>query len=449
MLDENTLYIYTDLDDTSWLKYIVEEFIFVQGAKFNINVLKLDNSEVSKDKNCIFYTQIPIKGRVSIYNSNKLLPKGEVEFLNKDFFIIKGTSTTERGFTINYDLFWNAFVFLSRYEEYLVYKKGKSTHSYSFFHPRKDKRTFFIPIVNMIFNALEKLIIQHFPHLRFEEKKSLVIDFSHDVDYISKTLQLRLKQTAMNCFNIFKSIKKFNIFIQNIRRVISFLVSSPSYWCFDYWRQIEKKYGIRSTFYIYAKVNKNVNIKSWLLDPSYDIEKENRLKAAIKELINEGFKIGLHGSFNSAIDPDLLRKEKEKLESILGINIEKVRQHWLNYDEDITPHAHEKLFEFDSTIGWNDIMGFRAGIASLYHPYSFKYKRKLNYVVIPLVIMDSHVYDYARSNSHDSLEKVISIIKKAEKFSKKPYISICWHQRVCSDDYKWNILYEELLKNVV
>jgi len=214
--------------------------------------------------------------------------------------------------------------------------------------------------------------------------------------------------------------------------------------------KIEKKYGVCSTFYVYSKIDdENVSIKSCLIDPSYDIEKEKKLKETLKKIIKEGFRIGLHGSFNSAKKPDLLKKEKEKLENVCGVSINKIRQHWLNYDEEITPHAHEILFEFDSTIGWNDIMGFRAGIASLYHPYSFRYKRKLNYLVIPLVIMDSHVYYYAQYDFDSSLEKVISIIKKAEKFSKKPYISVCWHQRVCSSDYKWNILYEELLKNVI
>ena len=35
-----TLYIVTDLSDIDWLKYIVDEFIFIQKAKFKIEIVK-------------------------------------------------------------------------------------------------------------------------------------------------------------------------------------------------------------------------------------------------------------------------------------------------------------------------------------------------------------------------------------------------------------------------
>ena len=48
----------------------------------------------------------------------------------------------------NYDIFWNAFVFLSRLEEYWKEKNKKQIKSYVKNHPRKEKATFDVPVVN-------------------------------------------------------------------------------------------------------------------------------------------------------------------------------------------------------------------------------------------------------------------------------------------------------------
>ena len=51
------LYIYTDLKNTEWLKYILDEFIYIQKAQFSIDITK----EPIEDKPCIYYICKPIK----------------------------------------------------------------------------------------------------------------------------------------------------------------------------------------------------------------------------------------------------------------------------------------------------------------------------------------------------------------------------------------------------
>lgn len=432
------LTIKTDLKDTSWLKYIIGQFCKINLAKFQIEIVHI--SEEHKFENLIFYSKKYIKNYINIFNSDEKIPNGKIEYLKSDLFVLSGT--LGNSFDLKYDLFWNAFVFLSRYEEYLSEVNGKNIYSYSLNHPRVDKKSFEIPIVNVLFNELEDFLKNNFQDLKFGNKKDAIVDFSHDLDYINKTIQLRFKQSAFNCFNTFKSILKPKQFITNLSKTIKFAFSNPSYWCFDYWQELENKNNIRSTFYIYAKTGKKT-FKSWLIDPSYNVSIDKNLQNKLKQLHQNGFKIGLHGSYESAKKFEQLKNEKETLEQALDIDIVKTRQHWLNYFEQITPKSHDKLFKYDSTLGWNDIIGFRSGCASLYQPYDFKNKKAFNYEIIPQIIMDSHIYDY--SNDEQIFAKAKTMISIAKHIPKSSYFSLSWHQRVCSSDYNWHKFYEEIV----
>jgi hypothetical protein len=434
------LSIVTGLRDTEWLVYIMEEFSRINRTEFSIQVISPESSISSS--NVIIYNENPLEG-VCIPDRSYKQSDGKTRKISKDLFIIQGTEGDDNSFTCEYDLFWNAFVFLSRLEEYENEKKGRRIQSYSFKHPRKDKSTFDIPVVNNFFNRLEQIIKKNFPNLSFGEKQKPIIEYSHDVDYIQKTLQLRLKQTVFNGFNTFKSTLNPVSFARQVKKTLSFLMSNPSCWCFDYWEKIERKADIRSIFYVYAKTEKN-NLKSWLLDPSYNITANVKFQEKLRDLIHGGFEVGLHGSFHSATDEKRLSREKEILEDAVGREVRKVRQHWLRYEELITPYIHDNLFRYDSTLGWNDRMGFRSGIAGRYRPYDHKNKKPFNYMVTPQVIMDANIYDYGAQYIDRMTEKAMDILTGLRRH-KTPHISISWHQRVCNSDYGWHELYEQIL----
>jgi hypothetical protein len=271
-----------------------------------------------------------------------------------------------------------------------------------------------------------------------------VVELSHDVDYINKTSQLRLKQTAFNGYNTLKALKNPSVFINKAKSTVSFLFSNTSCWCFNYWESLEKKYKKRSVFYIYVQTKKK-NLLSWLIDPSYDVKTNKKLQLKLKQLIYDGFEVGLHGSYNSAADEKRLVKEKAILEDIVGMRVEKIRQHWLRYEERITPVLHNKHFKYDSTIGWNDRIGFRSGCASRYRPYNHDKQQPFDYMVTPQVIMDSAIFDYDAERIKLQTKKALLMIKNIQSL-KTPHISISWHQRVCNDDYRWHKLYEKILR---
>ena len=138
----------------------------------------------------------------------------------------------------------------------------------------------------------------------------------------------------------------------------------------------------------------------------------------------------MHGSYYSAEDLNLLKQEKEALSETLGFEVKKNRQHWLRYSEKTTPYAHNELFEEDSTIGWNNSIGFRAGILSRYRPYDHDKSEPFNYFVVPQVVMDSNLFDYS-TDSVKSLNEALELVKLLYNY-KNAHVLVSWHPRTCS-----------------
>lgn len=438
-------------EKTSWFQYIWEQFVRMQGLTTSCQIRTLAEMPASaaggKDMPIIEY------GSQRRYANSLFIPKctkyrtDDYNWLRADLPVFSGTIVggTDK---ISYDLFFNAFVHLSRLEEWEAEQKGTFIWSYAFRHPRKDQRIWDIPVVNVLFNELESMIKTRYPVAEFAAPSMPFIELSHDVDYIEKTTPLRLKRTAFETYNSFKCLAHGRIRegVDRMKKGALFALRRCGYWCFDYWEDLEKKHATRSVFYVYAK-SAVKDPKTWLLDPSYDIRTNTKLQQQFKHLVSEGFEVGLHGSFKSAEDGRLLKREKEILESALGLPITKTRQHWLRYVEGRTPYLHDELFSQDSTLGWNDRLGFRSGCASRYNPYDHKNQKSFRFAEIPQVVMDSVIYEYHLDDSEVASVKAITLIELLRN-CKNARISLSWHQRTCSADYGWHKTYERMLKIV-
>ena len=435
-LNSSELLIYTEFENVNWLQYILDEFCRIEKANFLIKVNSF-KGQFHKNTKVIYY----LKGdRSDIFQipESDFLKKNNIKIINFKEFQILDKSYSKRNYWINFDLFWNIFFYISRLNEFHISETGNRTRGYSFKTKMPKNFNWEIPHVNFLFKEFKKYLANRFPRLKFEKSDKAIIELSHDLDYIEKTPILILKQSVFNAFNF---IKRPNI--EFLRRSIKFITSKSNYWNFDYWQDIEKEYNLKSIFYVYSKVK--WGIKQSIFDPYYDVTKNKKLIEKLQEINNNGWQIGLHGSFYSYKNFDLLKSEKTQLEEELKIEIKKNRQHWLNYDELLTPEIHEKLFEVDSTIGWNDRIGFRASIASKYRPFNHLQNKPYNFFIIPQAIMDSNIYDYGYGEEDDKINKSIDIINICKKL-KNTEFSISWHSRTCSNDYKWSPGYIQMMK---
>ena len=430
------LSLITEDENLPWLKYLVNEFCRIEKAHFSINVEAISQESENiplvikylKGKNSTVFQCDKTK---SIFDSNNPM----IEWNNLSILPHSLSESSE----IPFDIFWNAFYLLSRKHEFDISTTGKNIRSYSFNCTPPKNFKWDIPHVNLYFKYLKKFIKKRFPILEFDSGAKSEITFSHDLDYIEKTLPLRIKQSFFNGLNFIKKPSLNQLF-----HSLKFLTVKSEYWNFDYWQELEKSYSIKSVFYVYSKIKQTPF--TYLMDPSYNISKNRRLQEKLKSLNGEGWEIGLHGSFQSYKNETLLTKEKNQLEEALGITITKNRQHWLCYKESVTPSIHSNLFKEDATIGWNNQMGFRAGIASPYHPYDHNLKKPFTHKILPQAIMDSHIYDYLRGNETYALNKALSVIENCKRLQNLNF-GVSWHPRTSSEDYNWSKGYDFLIKN--
>ncbi|MGH3077635.1 MAG: polysaccharide deacetylase family protein [Gaiellaceae bacterium] len=152
-------------------------------------------------------------------------------------------------------------------------------------------------------------------------------------------------------------------------------------WRFREITDAERDRGASSTFFLLAGHSDRHDGAS---PEVYD-----RLRPRLVETILEsGGEVGLHGSYLAARDAGLLAVEANALEE-LGAEVRGQRYHYLRVD----PHANLAPLpalglRYDTTLGFPDAPGFRAGIAHPFRPWDVAAARPLDLVEIPLAAMD-------------------------------------------------------------
>ncbi|APG26649.1 hypothetical protein A7E78_01495 [Syntrophotalea acetylenivorans] len=137
--------------------------------------------------------------------------------------------------------------------------------------------------------------------------------------------------------------------------------------------------------------------------------------------------------------------EKTALEESLGVPVCTCRQHWLRFSWEKTWRAQEKAeIRLDTTLGFNDRPGFRIGAALPFFPWDHQRKTPLKIQAVPMVLMDSHLYDYGDMSSEERQRQITTWLDEIK--SVHGTATIIWHQRVMSRDYGWGPGYEQLLQ---
>lgn len=114
-----------------------------------------------------------------------------------------------------------------------------------------------------------------------------------------------------------------------------------------------------------------------------------RIGDVLRTLDGEGFDVGLHGSYNSALAPGLLAREKAALEAAAGFAVSTTRQHFVHWDVRTTPRLQAAAgFSADSTLGFNRNLGFRAGTSLPFRLFDLERDAELDLLEVPLLVHD-------------------------------------------------------------
>jgi len=275
-----------------------------------------------------------------------------------------------------FDVFAASFYLVTRYEEYLPYVKDEhgrfqARDSLAFQNGFLEK-----PIVNIWAQHVERLLKEHYPGLKTKERTFKYVP-SIDINAAYAIRSKGMIRSVGGYLKLAGELKIKNMWAQ--ARVILGMQQDP----IDTYKEqleLQKKYDLQTIYFIlfanYGHNDKNISINN------------RRFQVLIKSLADY-CKVGLHSSFSSIKDPDLLQIEVERLSKVLNREITKVRQHFLVLNMPVTYRNMVNLdIHEDYSMGYVNQPGFRAGIANAFNFYDLDLDVETNLCIHPFAILN-------------------------------------------------------------
>ncbi len=221
------------------------------------------------------------------------------------------------------------------------------------------------------------------------------------------------------------------------------------HWLFEPIMASEAELGFRSTFF-FAAVPFHAQLGA-PEDVHYDLA-QPRFKRAFGAIRDAGFEIGLHASYRAHQDGLRLAAERARLAGLAGTDIGGVRHHYwqLGPNPAATLRAHEQAgFAYDSSIAFNDHVGFRRSVALPFRPYDDGLGRPLHTIQLPTFCMDGNLF-YESNDVDAAVETVNGLVERIAATGGMG--SIDWHIQTSHPVNRafrpWGIAYQEILRSL-
>jgi hypothetical protein len=166
------------------------------------------------------------------------------------------------------------------------------------------------------------------------------------------------------------------------------------------------------------------------------------IAADVQALDRARFECGVHG-IESWRAVAAGRAEMRELRMVTDQEKTGVRIHWLYFAESSPRLLEDAGFDYDSTWGYNDAIGFRAGTLQ---PFRFPGTNHL--LELPLAIMDSAMFYRSRMSLTRDQARVrcAAIVERARHFGGALVIN--WHDRSLAPERQWGVCYANLLRDI-
>lgn len=286
--------------------------------------------------------------------------------------------------------------------------------------------------------------------------QSFAVCLTHDVDHVSqyniKEYYRRELGFSENASSTVNKIKKIAGLGWDIVRISMHKMKQDPLHCLERWLEVENKIGTNSTFFFWPgwKAVRRHHYSDCLYDMEDRIIFDGQrciVAEMIREIDHRGWEIGLHSSWYSFADADEMKRQKEVLEKTLGRDVVSVRQHFLHYDIRITPLVHAAAgFRYDSTLGFNDNVGFRLGTCYIRRLFNLEANIELNIFEVPLIIQDGAMLNPMKGMRLDE-ETAFQYVKQIAESVKRVggILTLLWHP--CSIlKPQWWMLYQRSIE---
>ena len=162
----------------------------------------------------------------------------------------------------------------------------------------------------------------------------------------------------------------------------------------------------------------------------------------LKSLLSANREIAVHG-IDAWRDTAKGRDERERIQEITGAVEIGVRMHWLYFNSQASLTLEKAGFSYDSTAGYNETIGYRAGTAQV-----FKHPNVDHLLELPLHIMDTALFypSYMNLSDEQAGAALLPLIENATRFG--GVLTINWHDRSLGPERLWGDTYVTLLRDL-
>ena len=283
---------------------------------------------------------------------------------------------------------------------------------------------------------------------------SFVVCLTHDIDFVGMRNHFFdhsmwgfvYRATAGAIGRFFRARLSLKNLLRNWLAVAS-LPFVYAGWARDFWEPfewyLEAEEGLPSTYFLIPfkrRPGENVPGRSTSRRAAaYDV---GDLSYWTSVLPAHGCELGVHGidAWHSA---EKGRKELAAITTVTGKPTAGVRIHWLLRDKD-TPSVMEQAgYEYDSTFGYNETVGYRAGTSQVFRPSG-----ATTLLELPLHIQDGALFYPQRLDlsEPDAEKRCQALIDNARRFG--GVLTLLWHDRSHGPERLWGEFYRRLLQGI-
>lgn len=399
------------------------------GAAFEISI----DSEYCRQLSTpvINYSDTTIDGSFHLPN-HALLFEQDIHQQDTACFISDGCPAFfKTGGDFPFDVLAASFFLISRYEEYLPHEKdeyGRYAHTASLAFKEQFLR---LPLVNLWVQHFTKALKKKYPSFQpaFPSFRFLP---TYDIDI---AFSFRHKGWLRNAGGFLRS--------PSLNR-LQVLVGSKAdpFDSYDFLDELHRRNTLQP-LYFFLVAERNGGYDKNILP-----HKEVMWKLVKRHARKYG--IGLHPSWQSGDNRQLLQQEKELLGSMAEKEITRSRQHYIRLTLPVTYRQliTEGITE-EHSMGYGSINGFRASVASPFYWYDLEKEETTSLRVYPFCFMDANAYYEEKLTPAKALEEMLHYLQVCREVNGT--LITLWHNNFLGTDPAfagWKEVYEQFIAQV-
>lgn len=398
----------------------IEEFKSYNGARINYSDSKITDTEIWIKPHTLLFEKDVKAQIIECFDTNG----------HKAFFKTRCD--------LSFDILAASFYLLSRYEEYLPYTKDMYGR-YAFENSLAYKEGFLsVPLVNIWLQHLRQAIKNKFPaFITFHSSFTFLSTYDIDIAW-----SYRHKGWWRNAGGLLRSLLSGQLSLVKERMQVLRNKQKDPFDSFGWLHKLHERYKLKPYYFFLVPEKRGRYDKN--IDPSCK---------AMQDLIRDHiirYPIGIHPSWKSGDDVSSLTKEIAFLSKINGSPVVSSRQHYIRFN---LPDGYRRLIgngiQFDFSMGYGSINGFRASVASPFYWYDLEKEQQTTLMLFPFCYMEANSFYEQKFTPQQALEEMRSYYTTVK--SVNGYFIMIWHNSFLGTDklYSgWRDVYEHFVKEV-